>query len=252
MSFDIAPPAWLVARPIAHRGLHDRTAGRVENSCAAALAAIEHGFAIECDVQLTADGEAVVFHDVDLARLTGRAGIISKLRLIDAEALTLLNSSDTVVSLPTLLALVGGAVPLICEIKSGFDGDIRLAERVAAIVTSYAGPLAIKSFDPAVIRHLRTLNLGLPLGIISEALFDDLEWAGFGAEQLRILAQALHFGETRPDFLSYRVGDLPHAVPYLCRTMLGLPVMTWTVRTPEQRQRAARWADQMVFEGFIP
>ena len=119
-------------------------------------------------------------------------------------------------------------------------------------MSGYDGPLAIKSFDPAVIRHLRRLALPCPLGIVAEAAYDDSEWDPLSADLKRELAEVLHFGETRPDFLSYRVADLPHAIPYLCRTAIGLPVMTWTVRTDEQRRRAAVWADQMVFEGFVP
>ncbi len=112
--------------------------------------------------------------------------------------------------------------------------------------------MAIKSFDPRVIAHLRSRAWSGPLGIVAEAAYDDPEWGELTPQLKRELLHVLHFGETRPDFLSYHVGDLPHAVPYLCRTAIGIPVMAWTVRTPEQRQRAATWADQMVFEGFVP
>ena len=245
-------PDWLVRRPIAHRGLHERAAGRIENSPAAARAAIAGGFAIECDVQLTADGEAMVFHDFDLARLTGASGPVLERKAADVGALTLTGSEDSIPTLGAFLALIGGRVPLICEVKSRFDGDLRLADRVAAIAEGYKGPLAIKSFDPAVISHLRGQALDYPLGIVAEAAYDDAEWADLSVDRKRDLAEMLHFADSRPDFLSYAVRDLPHAVPHLCRVAIGIPVMTWTVRTPEQRQRAARWADQMVFEGFVP
>ncbi len=245
-------PDWLVRRPIAHRGLHDRAAGVVENSPAAARAAMARDFAIECDVQLTADGDAVVFHDFDLGRLTGGLGRVAERRAVDLAALALSGSEDTIPTLAGFLALIDGRVPLICEVKSRFDGDARLADRVAALATLYDGPLAIKSFDPAVIAHLRGCGLGNPLGIVAEADYDDPEWSSLSPDARRDMAEMLHFGETRPDFLSYAADDLPHAVPHLCRVGMGMPVMTWTVRTPEQRQRAARWADQMVFEGFVP
>ncbi len=252
MSLRDAPPAWLTARPIAHRGLHDRRKGRIENSLSAAAAAMAQGFAIECDVQRTQDGEAVVFHDFGLERLTGMPGRIADLRLRQAEALCLAGSSDRVPSWVAFLDRVAGAVPIVCEIKSRFDGDMRLADRIAATAATYPGPLAIKSFDPAVIIHLRSIGTRVPLGIVSEASFDDPEWNDLPAGMRRALAQALHFAETRPDFLSYHVDDLPHAVPYLGRNLLGTPVMAWTVRTPEQRRLAVIWADQMVFEGFLP
>lgn len=245
-------PEWLVRRPIAHRGLHDRAAGRIENAPASALAAVAQNFAIECDVQLTADGEAVVFHDFTLDRLTEASGPVGERGAAELGALPLAGSRDTIPTLAGFLALVAGRVPVICEIKSRFDGDMRLADRAAAVAAETAGPLAFKSFDPAVVAHLRGRGLQNPLGIVAEADYDDPDWAGLSPALKRDLAAMLHFADTRPDFLSYRVGDLPHAVPHLCRVAVGLPVMTWTVRTPEQRQRAANWADQMVFEGFVP
>lgn len=245
-------PGWLVRRPIAHRGLHDRARGTIENSPSAARAAIVRGFAIECDVQLTADGEAVVFHDFSLDRLTAASGPVAERRAGDIAGLPLNASADRIPTLGTFLDLVHGTVPLVCEVKSRFDGDMRLADRVVALAARYGGPFAIKSFDPAVVAHLRGLDLSVPLGIVAEADYADPEWDGLSAERKRDLAEMLHFADTRPDFLSYNVGDLPHAVPHLCRVAIGIPVMTWTVRTSEQRQRAARWADQMVFEGFAP
>ena len=245
-------PDWLVRRPIAHRGLHDRTAGRIENAPAAALAAVEGGFAIECDVQLTADGDAVVFHDFTLDRLTTAQGLVAGRTAAALGALQLTGGPDTIPSLAGFLALVAGRVPVVCEIKSRLDGDMRLADRAVAVAASYGGPLAFKSFDPAVVAHLRGRGLPHPLGIVAEAAYDDPEWAALSPACKRDLAAMLHVGETRPDFLSWHVGDLPHAVPHLFRVAIGLPVMAWTVRTPEQRQRAASWADQMVFEGFVP
>lgn len=245
-------PDWLVRHPIAHRGLHDRGRGIVENSPSAARAALALGCAVECDVQLTADGEAVVFHDFTLDRLTGAAGPVAGRTASELDRLELAGSGDRIPTLAALLGLIGGEVPLICEVKSRFDGDLRLADRVAEIADGYGGPLAVKSFDPGVIAHYRARGLPRPLGIVAEADYGDPEWARLPPELRRDLAEMLHFAETRPDFLSYHVGDLPHAVPHLCRVGIGLPVMAWTVRTPDQRQRAARWADQMVFEGFVP
>ncbi len=246
-------PDWLVRRPIAHRGLHDRGSGVIENSLSAARAAIAGRYAIECDVQLTADGEAVVFHDFTLDRLTGACGSVIGRRAAELGDVALAGSpGDRVPTLGALLALIDGRVPLVCEVKSRFDGDLRLADRVAALAAGYGGPLAVKSFDPAVVAHLRGSGLPNPLGIVAEAAYDDPEWAALTAEVRAGLAALAHVGDTRPDFLSWRVHDLPHAAPQLFRSALGRPVMAWTVRQADQRQRAARWADQMVFEGSAP
>ena len=252
MSADPRPgpsPDWLVARPIAHRGLHG--GGVVENSLGAARAAIERGFAIECDVQLTRDGDALVFHDATLDRLTGARGAVADRPAAELRGLDYAAGHDRLATLSDLLDLVAGRVPLVCEVKSAFDSDVRLADRVARLARAYAGPFAIKCFDPAVVAHLRAAP-PCPLGIVAEARYDDAEWAHLPVGLKRELSAFLHFEATRPDFLSYRVDDLPHAVPHLLRIGLGLPVMAWTVRRPQQRALADAWADQIVFEGPLP
>lgn len=245
------PPAWIAARPIAHRGLHDGGRGLVENSAEAARAAMSKGYAIECDVQLTRDGDAAVFHDFTLDRLTSETGPVTARSASELQAIPYAAGSGRIIVLSRLLDLIAGRVPLVCEIKSRFNGDVRLADRVAALAREYRGPLVIKSFDPRVIAHLRH-RPPCPLGVVAEARYDAPEWSelppGLGTE----LAQFLHYEETRPDFLSYHVDDLPHGVPLLLRRGLGLPVVAWTVRRPEQVETARRWADQIVFEGFEP
>ena len=243
-------PAWLTARPIAHRGLHDKAAGVMENTPAAALAAIAGSYAIECDVQLSADGEAMVFHDETLERLTQASGPVGERTAAEIAALPFRIGAGRMATLAQYLSLIAGRAPLICEIKSRFDGDRRLAERALAVGADYAGPLAFKSFDPLVIAHLRQRRARQPLGIVAERRYDDPEWDFLGGERKFSLANFLHYPDTRPDFLSFWVEDLPAAVPLLCRAGMGLPVMSWTVRTPAQRARAGLWADQIVFEGF--
>lgn len=247
----LSAPAWLTARPIAHRGLHNKAAGIVENTPGAAQAAIAASYAIECDVQLTRDGDAVVFHDARLERLLHAQGGIWEHTAAQLAAMQFRDGGGQVVTLAQYLTLIAGRVPLVCEIKSLFDGDMRLAQRVLEIATGYTGPLALKSFDPAVIIHLRQRGASQPLGIVAEQKYDDPEWEFLGPERKFALANFLHFPDTRPDFLSFWVEELPSAVPLLCRSGLGLPVISWTVRTGEQRTRAERWADQIVFEGFL-
>lgn len=249
----MAAPDWLVARPIAHRGLHDRARGRIENSASAAQAAIDEGYAIECDVQLTADGQAVVFHDFDLDRLTGQKGPVLARTAAELAAMTLTGSTDRIETLDVWLARIDGRVPVICEIKSAFDGDERLATRAADVAGDYAGSIALKSFDPRVLVYLRRESLlgEIPLGLVAEASYEDAEWNILTAQARRDMTALTHWPLMRPDFLSWHIGDLPHAVPTLCRAM-GLPVMTWTVRTHEQVETARLHTDQMIFEGFSP
>jgi len=250
-------PSWLVSRPIAHRGLHDGTHGVIENSLAAARRAIASNYGVECDVQMSADGEVFVFHDFTLERLTDGQGRVADQTAAQLAATGLRNGGETIPTLAALLGIMGANHVLVIEIKSAFSGDMRLAERTAGVVAQHPGRVALKSFDPQVMAHLRSNRdrlgiAGVPLGMVAEAHYDHEEWSFLGAEDKRALANFLHWDATRPDFLSYSVNDFPHAVPHLLRRALNIPVMTWTVRTPAQMHTASRWADQIVFENWMP
>jgi glycerophosphoryl diester phosphodiesterase len=245
---------WLAERPVAHRGFHDRGARRIENSVCAAQAAIARGYAIECDVQISSDGEAMVFHDFELDRLTGARGQVDAMSARDLQAIALKDSDDFIPTLQGWLDNIGGATPVICEIKSAFEGDMRLAARTAQIAATYAGRIALKSFDPNVIAFLRREAAELriphvPLGIVAEAGFGGEAWSFLSDEQRLGMATLTHWSKTQPDFLSWRVTDLPHATASLCRAY-RVPVLAWTVRTPEDVALAREFADQMIFEGF--
>jgi len=243
-------PDWLISRPIAHRGLHDLQQGRVENSLAAAEAAIAPHYAIECDVQVTKDGDALVFHDFDLERLSQGTGKVADQTAAALRALHYRSGIGTLPTLSEFLQKIAGRTPLIIEIKSLFDGDMRLAERVAALLADYDGPAAVKCFDPDVLLKLRALKLACPIGFLGEVHYDHEEWAILSPEKKRDLVDFAFFDALKPDFLSWYAADLPHAVPHLCRSGIGLPVMTWTIRSAEARDRVMPFADQIVFEGF--
>lgn len=244
---------WLVARPIAHRGLHDLANGVVENSLSAADAAIAGRYGIECDVQLSADGEAMVFHDFVLDRLTAETGNLNARTAAELGAITLKGGNDRIPTLTELLDRVAGRVPLVIEIKSRFDGDLALVRRTVELVKQRAGqPIVLESFDPGIIASLRALAPTVPRGIVAMNDYSYQDYVGLDATQKHALANLLHFNESRPDFLSWKVADLPSAAPFLCQKALGLPVTAWTVRDPEDRERAKLHSDQMVFEGFRP
>lgn len=247
----------LTARPIAHRGLHDRKKGVIENSSSAACAAIAGGYGIECDVQLSNDGELVVFHDDALERLTEVTGLVSALSARELAAIRLRDSADTIPTFSDFLALIDGRTPLVVELKSAFDGDMRAARRAAELLAGYTGPVVIESFDPDLIACLRKEGdaLGvahIPLGIVGEAAYDAQDWAALSSAQRADMTHFLHYPRTRPDFLSWNVADFPSAIPLLLREGLRLPVTVWTVRSREQAAHARNWADQIVFEGFAP
>jgi glycerophosphoryl diester phosphodiesterase len=249
-------PAWLMERPIAHRGLHDKAKGVIENTLAAAEAAIAGGFAIECDVQISKDGEAFVFHDETLDRLTDASGPLAAMTAAGIAKVKIRGADEPPPAFPAFLAAVGGRTPVICELKSRFDGDWRIADRIAALAGSYDGPLAFKSFDHDLVAYLRlrrpqTRSPGglCPVGIVAQASYDGSDWAALSAEQKRDWTDFDHFDLARADFLSWNVDDLPHKIPFLVKQIIGAPIMAWTVRTGPQREAARKWADQIVFEG---
>ncbi len=243
------PLQWLTARPIAHRGLHGGAV--VENTLEAADAAVSANYAIECDIQLTADGELVVFHDDTLERLTVAAGPLRARTLGDLKHIAYRDSPGRIPALKEFLARVAARTPLLIELKSRWDGDTRIAERAAALLASYRGPFALMSFDPWLVRALRLCAPALPRGIVAERHYDDPDWR-FSPRQKFALGNLAHIGQTRPHFVAYWVRDLPAWAPLFARNVLGMPLLTWTVRTAAERARAARWADQMIFEDFRP
>jgi glycerophosphoryl diester phosphodiesterase len=155
-------------------------------------------------------------------------------------------------TLGQLTDLVAGRATLCLEMKSHFDSDARLPQRVADTLLRYAGPVAVMSFDPDQVRALRTIAPGLPRGIVAERWYSDPEWQALPAARRRSMAHLLHGLSTRPHFVAYHVADLPAAAPLIARYIFGLRLLTWTVRSENDRKRAARWADQMIFEGFRP
>jgi glycerophosphoryl diester phosphodiesterase len=241
-------PDWLTARPIAHRGLHDASKGVIENSLGGLRAAAAKGYAVECDLRLSRDGKVFVFHDDDLDRLTGELGPFSARDSGELEHIGLSGSEDRIASLEQWLATAQGAVPLILELKSDFSGNLALSAAVAAALGDYHGPVALKSFDPALIAVLRRMDAPWPLGIVAQEFYDD--FAGLSETQCITLTRFTHGAESKPDFLSWRAADLPHPVCELARACAGIPVMTWTIRSPEQAAAARKHADQIVFEGF--
>jgi glycerophosphoryl diester phosphodiesterase len=243
---------WLTARPIAHRGLHDSAAGVIENTASAFNTAIAGNYAIECDVQVSRDGEAMVHHDDALGRLTEGHEPLADLDATALRAVRFRATSDRILTLSELCALVGGRVPLLIELKSRFDGDMRLATRAAQVLGGYRGPAALMSFDPQMVAHLRKIAPDLPRGIVAERYYDDHDWRALPAAHRRSMEWLTHLPKTRPDFIAYWVKDLPALPPLVARYVWKLPLLAWTVRTSEERARARRWADQIIFEGFRP
>ncbi len=244
----------IFARPIAHRGFHDADNGIIENTPTATQRAVDRNFGIEVDVQETADGEALVFHDYTLDRLAEGTGKIVDLNSRDLVRVHMKTGTDRLWMLQDLLEQVDGQVPLVIEMKSllrrNAQGDF--VRRIADQVAAYKGPVCIKSFDPDMLSVAKAYKPAVLRGIVAENLDPASGHGHFGRIDRFILRHLLHAPRTWPNFISYSVNDLPKAGPSLLHSVFKVPLMCWTVRTREQRETAARYADQIVFEGFDP
>jgi len=226
----------LIAKPFAHRGLHGP--GAVENSRAAFLAAIEARHGIELDVQASADGEAMVFHDHALERLTEGQSEVRSLPAAELGRIRLKDSDETIPALPEILALIGGRAPLLIEAKSPDRRVAALSRAVKRALDGYDGPVAVMSFNPEIghwfARHAPERLRGL---VVTEA---GRKWRG-------PLVRRLAFWRSSPDFLAYDIRDLPSRFAETQRAR-GMKVLTWTCRTLQDRARAAEHADQIIYE----
>lgn len=232
--------SWLTRRPIAHRGLHDLNKSVWENTLPAFNAAIAGNYAIECDVHLSSDGVALVFHDDSLKRLTGKDGNIHDLTAEQACALTVGTTRDHVPSLRQMLDLIAGRVPVVIELK-GIEGqDDGLVAAVALELKDYQGEAAIMSFDHHLIRRFRSDAPSVPAGLTAEGVLPSDMEAHFA-----MLAYDV-------DFVSYNFHHLPNPFITFFREQLQRPVITWTVRNAQEKAVSDLHADQITFEGFIP
>ncbi len=238
-----APPAervgWLRGVTFAHRGLHGP--GVPENSPSAIAGAMERGLGIECDVHKSSDGQAVVFHDWELDRLTAETGPIADRSTAQLAATALSGSTDTIPTLRQVLDQVAGRVPLIIEVKSRRDVRIgALCLAVRRVLEGYQGPHAVMSFDPRVSRWFA---LNSPHTVRGLVVTEERDKALPGR-----LRRRLALWHARPDFLAYDIRDLPGRFPAAQRRR-GLPIVTWTVRNAEHLARAHHFADAPTVEG---
>ena len=246
-------PQAFLKRPLAHRGLHDVASGLPENSRAAVLAAIEHGYGIEIDVQLTADDAAVVFHDYKLDRLTDGIGRVRKRTRADLATLRLKGGREAVPDLPEILGIVDGQVPLLIELKYqdgalGDDVGVREAD-VAHHLDGYHGPVAVMSFNPNSTLAMQALAPDIPRGLVTDAFLPE-EWDA-PEDRLRALAKIEDFDRVGAAFISHNRRDLQSKAVSELKSR-GVPVLCWTIRSLDQEAEARRIADNVTFEGYLP
>ena len=244
-------PAAFLRSPIAHRALHDRARRRIENSASAIRAARAAGYGIEIDLQLSADGVAMVFHDEDLGRLTGEAGPLNARSAAELGRIKLTGSDDTIPTFAQVLSLIGGAVPLLVEIKdqtltmSQTDG--RLEQATARDLESYSGEVALMSFNPHSVAHMARLCPTRPRGLTTSAYGED--WAPLSAATCDILREIPDYDRTLSSFISHEAHDLSRPRVAELKAQ-GAAILCWTIRAPEAEADARKIADNITFEGY--
>jgi glycerophosphoryl diester phosphodiesterase len=242
-------PAWLSAKPVAHRGLHDNEAGVPENSLAAFKAAADASYAIELDVRLSDDRQAMVFHDVTLERMTGRPGKVAATSAADLRELRLLGTAEPIPMLHDVLRAVGGRVPLLIEVKNYGNTPVGALEKaVLDVLAGYTGEVAVQSFSPLVVEWFRGNSPNMARGQI---VTTPGGLSSLTATEQQALAERLEAGIGAPQFIACNVEYLPSPLSERARAE-GKPVLTWTVRSSPQWARAKAHADNVIFEHWRP
>jgi len=245
------PNAFLHA-PIAHRALHDKAAGRIENSRAAVRAAVAAGYGIEIDVQLSADGVAMVFHDYELDRLTGESGPVRARTAAELGQIGLTGGGEGIPTLAEVLGDVDGKVALLIEIKDqsrAMGPEVGPLERaVADALTGYDGPVAVMSFNPYSVAAMKEAAPEVVRGLTTAAFVDRAARALPEARRAHLAAIA-DFDAVGASFISHDARDLANPrVAELKRN--GVPILCWTIRSPRAEKKAREVADNVTFEGY--
>jgi glycerophosphoryl diester phosphodiesterase len=245
----------LFLRPMAHRGLHGAAKGIIENTAPAFQAAIAKGYGIECDLQSAADGTPFVFHDATLDRLMDATGPVAARSPANLATLHYKDQKTRILSFAEVRSLVAGRVPMLVEVKSaGGPARAGYLEQVAEQAAAYAGPIALMSFDAAFVASLGKLAPTIPRGLITgvEQLPSGWQAMPAGADKQAALDALLGAAPDGVAFHAVDVKMLPEAAAWMARRPVRLPLFSWTIRTPAQREVAARWADAPIFETYEP
>lgn len=247
-------PVAFLDRPIAHRALHDIRDGRPENSRAAIRAAVAKGYGIEIDLQRSADNQAMVFHDYTLDRLTAARGRIADQAAADLGRIALTGGDEGIPTLSQVLALIDGKVPLLIEIKDQ-DGQMgpgigALEKATAAVLQGYSGPVAVMSSNPHTVAEMGVQAPTLARGLTTSG-YDAEHWPELTERTRDMLRPIPDIDRAGASFISHDARDL--AAPRVAELkQAGLPILCWTIRSPEAEAAARQIADNVTFEGYLP
>jgi len=232
---------WLKDKAFAHRGLHSPQKNIVENSMSAFDNAAQYGYGLELDVLLSKDNKAIVIHDETLDRLTHETGKIIEHSSSELSKINLRNSKDNIPTLKEVLDQINGSVPILVEIKGDQEKFSEIAEAVFRDMKNYKGNIAVMSFYPEIISRFKTLSPNTLCGLVATSIND----ASLPTEYFDVNKQISLLNTV--DFMAYDIRALPNNATETYRK-LGKPVLTWTVRSDQNRSKAKQYTDNIIFE----
>lgn len=233
----------------AHRGLHNNETDAPENSLKAFSLAVEHGYGIELDVQLTKDNIPVILHDYNLKRACFTDKKVAELTYEELKEYSLFQSKEKIPTLEEVLELVKGKVPLIIELKIPWMAKV-LCEAVSYRLKDYSGVYCIESFNPFGLIWYRKHDPSIARGQLATD-FNKEKIAG-NKFQYFILKHLLLNFQTKPDFIAYHHVYKKDLSFTLCRKLYGVKSVAWTIQSQEELDGCRKYYELFIFDSFIP
>jgi glycerophosphoryl diester phosphodiesterase len=246
-------PSSFLTIPITHRALHDINDGRPENSREAILAAIDAGYGIEIDVQLSSDGQAIVFHDYDLSRLTQHSGLVRDFTADELSQMHLKGGKTGPATLSEVLNLINAQVPVLIEIKDQSQRlektDGVLEHAVCSDLSGYKGDVGLMSFNPHAVADCKLHSPEIARGLVTDP-FTTTDWPDVEPTRLKQLIPIDDYAGLGCSFISHNQSDLSSIHVQKIKDA-GAKILCWTVKTPDVEKRARIHADNITFEGYL-
>ena len=231
----------------AHRGFHDNATDAPENSAKAMRLAVEKGYGIELDVQLTKDEKVVVFHDATLNRVCGVDAAVNSMTYEELQQLRLLNSDEKIPLFSEMLKIIDGKVPLIMEIKM-VDAKTRVCELANKELENYHGVYCMESFHPFAVNWYKKNRPDVARGQLSANFKKEGQKEDFREWLVHMLLTNVL---ARPDFVAYSHKSADNLSRRLTRAF-GATAVAWTIRSQQELDTNRKKFDLFIFEGFVP
>ena len=234
---------------VAHRGFFNNEGDAPENSLLAFELAVANSYGIELDVQLTSDQKLVVFHDDDLARMCGVDKKVEDCTFDELQQYCLAKSQQKIPLFTDALAVIGGKVPLIVEIKNSQRWQLT-CQLTAQVLDGYAGVYCVESFSPLVVHWFKKNRPHVIRGQLSTNYFKDNARMPFFTKF--VLTNLLFNGIAKPDFVAYNHKHKNQFSYKLLRKLYRVKNVAWTVKSQQELEDASDVFTCMIFDSFTP